>query len=162
MKYMRMIALMAVPVAVGGLLLGAGHAGSTEAGTPACTNALLKGGFGMTGLGSLAGSDFGAIQTLVFDGAGKVTGHGTVSLIKPALAFPYDLQDGTYSVKQDCTGTMRWFGHHPTVGIADHSHTADIVVSDGGKQLSLLYTSTTFPNSPPGPFESLTMWGHHM
>ncbi|MDB5875626.1 MAG: hypothetical protein JWQ07_5068 [Ramlibacter sp.] len=159
----RFAGLLIVPVAAA-LLLGIEHAGTRDGDpAPACTTATLRGGFGMTATGSFAGVDLGAIQAVVFDGAGKVTGHGTAVLLKPSVVIPFELQEGTYTVNADCTGTMHWFGHHPTIAPVDHLHNADLVVSDGGKQLSLIYTSTQFPGgTPPVPVESFTFWGHHM
>ena len=57
---------------------------------------------------------------------------------------------------------MRWFGHHPTFPVADHYHNADFVIGDGGKEISVIYTNTEFPNGLPQPVESLLLTGRRM
>ena len=139
----------------------AAEAGTTG-GTATCTNEALKGGYGTIGTGAGVGMDVGAVTTMVFDGAGKMSGHGTAVFDRAALPFRFEIRNATYSLKNDCTGTMNWFAHFPDLEQADHAHTADIVVSDGGKQLMFIYTSTTFQAGPAGPYVGLTAWGRRM
>ena len=142
---------------------GLARAGSDDGGAPVCTTGLLRGVYGGEGSGSFSGAALGLIATIVFDGAGKVTGRGTAVVDEPAAVERFELQEGTYSIKEDCTGTARFFTHHLTLTPIDHYHTADLVVSDGGKQVSLIYVMTEFPNGvPPTPVESVTYSGHRM
>jgi hypothetical protein len=137
-------------------------AAGTTTETATCTNEALKGGYGTIGTGVGIGMDVGAVTTMVFDGAGKMSGHGTAVFDRPALPFRFEIQNASYSLDKDCTGTMNWFAHFPDIEQADHAHTADIVVSDGGKQLMFIYTSTTFRAGPTGPYVGLTAWGRRM
>jgi len=128
-----------------------------------CTNEVLKGGYGTIGTGAAAGMDVGAVTTMVFDGAGKMSGHGTAIFDRPAaLPFRFEIRNATYTLRTDCTGTMSWYAHFPDIEQGDHSHTADIVVSDGGRQLMFIYTSTTFREGPTGPYVGITAWGRRM
>lgn len=152
----RYAALSALPFVAGSLLFGLGGmeigAGKDGGAGSDCSADLLRGGYGMTGTGSVAGVDLAAIQTLVFDGAGKVAGHGTAVFHNrsPSYVERFDDRDGTYSVRKDCTGTMRWFAKPHSLGpLLDYVHTADLVVSDGGKQISLIYTSEPNRSSSP-------------
>ena len=154
------------PVAAGSAVGWAAHSASADAGAapepPACANGLLKGGYGIVGTGSGAGLDVGVMETMRFDGAGRMSGHGTAVFHRPAQPFRFEIHNATYSLQADCTGTMQWFAHFPGLGAADHGHTADIVVSDGGNQLMFIYTSTTFPGAPTGPYVHITAWGRRM
>lgn len=156
MGHHRIAALVALPVAAGSLLVG------SAGGPPPCSTAALTGAFAMSGTGAYAGRELRAVQTLVFDGKGHVTGKGTAVIDAPILVVPYEAQQGTYALNADCTGTMRWFGHHPTIPVADHFHNADFAVSDGGREVSLIYTNTEFPNGLPQPIESVTLTGRHI
>jgi hypothetical protein len=160
----RLSTRMAVVLASLGVLVAPGmaRAGSGGDDAAACSTGSLRGTYGGSGTGSFAGAALGLIATVVFDGAGKVAGHGTAVLDQPAAVERFDLQQGTYTIGEDCTGTARFFVHHRTVSPIDHYHTADLVVSDGGKQVSLIYVTTEFPNAPPAPAESVTYSGHRM
>jgi hypothetical protein len=105
--------------------LWAENSAPAEAGTTGetggCTNEFLKGGYGTIGTGALVGVDVGAITTMVFDGAGKMSGHGTAVFDRPALPFRFEIQNATYALKDDCTGTMSWYAHFPDLDQVDHS-----------------------------------------
>jgi len=165
MRTRRVTGLLMLPVAAACVLGWVGHGARADAGGEAitCTNEMLKGGYGTIGTGAGFGMDAGAVTTMVFDGAGKMSGHGTAVFDRPALPFRFEIQNATYSLKQDCTGTMTWYAHFPDIERADHSHTADIVVSDGGRQLMFIYTSTTLrTGGSTGPYVGLTAWGRRM
>lgn len=161
MRYPRLAGLLAVPVAAGSLL--AGHVGGTDSNGAPCTTALLNGRYALVGPGSFGGLDLTAVETLLFDGAGHVSGRGTAVIDEPFQVIPFEAQQGTYVVRPDCTATMRWFGHHPTLASLDHFHNADVVIGDGGRQMSLVYTTTEFPGGgPPVPIESFTFTGRRL
>jgi hypothetical protein len=156
-----------LPVVTVSAFLWVGNSGRAVAGTTgdttACTNETLKGGYGTIGTGAGVGMDVGAVTTMVFDGAGKMAGHGTAVFDRPAAGFRFEIRNATYSLNKDCTGTMSWYAHFPDIEQGDHSHTADIVVTDGGKQFMFIYTSTTFQaGGPTGPYVGLTAWGRRM
>lgn len=161
-----LLGLAATSAGSAALLVGLGSGLPAEAGTgsasPACSNGMLQGGYGITALGTGLGLDMGVAETMVFDGAGRFYGHGTAVFSKPASAIRFEVQDGTYTLGKDCTGTMQWYGNLPGLEPINHFHTADVVVMDAGRQLTFVYTSTTFRNAPPGPFIQSTAWGHRM
>src|SRR5262245_10380177 len=111
------IGLLMLPIVAASAFLWAETSAPAEAGptgeTTTCTNELLKGGYGTVGTGAGFGMDVGAVTTMVFDGAGKMSGHGTAAFDRPALAFRFEIQNATYSLNKDCTGTMHWYAHFP-------------------------------------------------
>jgi hypothetical protein len=95
----------------------------------ACTNASVNGPYGM----ALSGTDGSGHQVagvflLTPDGAGNVTGHGTVNdngiVSTPSFS-------GTYTLAANCTGTITIPGS-----------TMTFVVDDSGKQMQLLVVVT--------------------
>lgn len=162
MRYMSVLhtlaALAVAPVSIAAVVVGGPPSDS-----PGCTERTLNGGYGITALGTGAGLSMGVAETMVFDGQGRFHGKGTATFSRPAHAIRFEIRDGTYELGPDCTGTMHWYGNLPGYEPINHFHTADLVVMDGGRQLTFVYTSTTFDKAPaPGPFVQSTGWGHRM
>jgi hypothetical protein len=106
-REMRMLKSVSILLAVGGLLA----AGKAEG--RGCSVASLKGDYGFALLGTRpSGPPPAAIEQMIgvvlahFDGLGHSTGtdniHGSISGLSPDRPV-----SGTYSVSEDCTGTMR-------------------------------------------------------
>lgn len=158
----RLLALLAVPVVASTALLGMRTA---AAGAPeqACSNASLRGGYGLSGDGALAGAGFNMLTALAFDGSGKMAGTATAVLAAPAAVEHVMFENGTYSVNSNCTGTGRFFAAHKTLAVMDHFHLVEFVVSDQGKQLSMILVTTEYRDGAPSlPTESARLVGHRM
>lgn len=125
-----------------------------------CTTATLAGGYQMTGEGAFAGAALATVGRFVFDGAGKMSGHGIAILDMPSAVETYTLRDGTYNVREDCTGSLRFFVLHKTVPPFDHWHDADFVIAAGGKQFSMLYLTLELSEGKSLPIESILWSGH--
>ena len=159
----RTLTVLALAVVVGSVLLRVDGSGQAQAGTGPCDTGTLTGGYAITGTGALGDQDMGLVGTLLFDGAGSVIGGGTAVVHAPALVEPIMLSEGSYSLKGDCTGSTRFFTHHMNLSVIDHYHIADLVVSDGGREFSLLYVATEFASGAPStPVESFVMRGQRL
>lgn len=76
-------------------ILGALPGAGADSGGPRCSTATLGGSYGGAGQGGFAGAAFGAVLRLVFDGAGKMSGHGTAAVELPAAVETVNFTDGT-------------------------------------------------------------------
>jgi hypothetical protein len=94
-----------------------------------CSNASLKGSYGLHATGTLGGDPIAAVGVFTFDGAGNLTGElffrtpgGTLHL------FP----TGTYTVNSDCTVSDTWGGStHESVIVDDGEGYLILNTSDG-------------------------------
>ena len=97
----------------------------------ACTNASLRGSFGIKFDGASVTRGGVASATLVtFDGAGNFTGSDVTSLNGTIVRRTLT---GTYTVNPDCTGSLKFLSDL-TMNEAD----GDFVIVDGGKQLLIV------------------------
>ena len=112
-----------------------------------CSNATLKGSYGLHATGTvLSGSLTGPLAfvgTLTFDGAGQLTGSLSQRLSAGSAAttlikVPYT---GTYSVNADCTVEDTW-----TNTLNGTSSVHESVIVDRGKGLFILNTTIGAPN----------------
>jgi hypothetical protein len=103
-----------------------------------CTVATLKGSFGYTVTGSLAGGPtpgpFAAVGRLTFDGAGNFQNIRTISRNGAITLNAQGI--GTYSVEPDCTGTLTF-----TDGGVVTLSTA-IVIDADGDEFRMIATSS--------------------
>jgi hypothetical protein len=121
-------------VALAGLILGATLARADDKG---CSNATLKGTFGVTNTGLIvappqfAGA-FAGVGTQIFDGKGGTNATATVSangnIVKVTIT-------GTYTVNPDCTGFMTL--NISPVGVTNH---ATFVIVDDGAEIRAINT----------------------
>lgn len=154
----------------GALLFGAGQlsaptagaAGDAVAGSGTCSTEMLKGRYVLAGGGTLGG-DFDVILNLVLDGKGAITeGVGTAVVHRLAAVENVTAKDGTYSVDESCSGKLRFFALHKTVGPYDHAHEADIMVFDGGRQFALINLTTELPGAPNAMTEAFLLRAHRV
>jgi hypothetical protein len=124
-----------------------------------CSNATLRGNYGFTISGTRpTGPPPAPLETFVglaianYDGQGNLTqtygtSHGSIN--GDSLT---DLGSGTYSINEDCSGTMvlNLTGRIPAVSL-----NLWIVVVDGGDQVNLVVMTPT-PNGTPFPASNLT------
>ena len=107
-----------------------------------CSNATLRGSFGYTSTGSLLDSyvpppfagPFAEVGRQTFDGKGNTAATATTSsngnIVKVTIG-------GTYTVNQDCTGSMTLY-----VSPFDATVHADFVISDDGAELRVIGTDS--------------------
>lgn len=167
--------MIALPV-VGALLLGAGQltgpsaaahsAAAVKDGPPTtCSTDVLKGRYILSGGGTIAGDEFDAIVSFVLDGKGTITeGFGTVGLHRVAVAQDLTFKEGTYSVGENCTGTLRFFAAHDNKLLepVDHVHKTKIMVFDGGRQFAMLNLSTEQPGETNNMSEAFRFIAHRV
>ena len=116
-----------------------------------CTNATLSGSYGFTLTGTRPSSPGGPVETIVgvamtqFDGTGNLTQtdniHGSIS----GFPAPDRPGTGTYTINQDCTGTMKLINPGSPV------LTLRIVVVDNGNEVRTAVvdpTATVTPGTP--------------
>ena len=121
---LRLVQLMMIAaMAVG---IGNGLAQAQGRGPQECGFYSASGGFAFRSEGTFPdGSKSVFVGTMIFDGAGKVSGINTGSI--SGFVFK-DSFGGTYSINKDCTGTY--------VGVfSTGSVHWDIVVADNGKKI---------------------------
>ena len=102
-----------------------------------CTVATLKGSFGYTVTGSLAGGPsagpFAAVGRITFDGAGNFANVRTISRNGAITSRAQGI--GTYGVEPDCTGALVFTdGGVVTLG-------TDLVISADGDEIRMIATS---------------------
>ncbi len=123
--------------AAAALLLWSNGALARQDAQAGCTVATLKGSYGYTVTGSLAGGPtpgpFAAVGRLTFDGAGNFQNSRTIS--RNGLITPRVQGTGTYSIEPDCAGTML-FSDGGVVTLSN-----DIVVDADGDAFRLIATS---------------------
>ena len=99
-KTVRTVSASAVILSASMLIAG-------EHGNGQCSNATLKGSYGLHATGTIIGvGDFAAVGRFTFDGNGSLTGKLFVRVAgnnREPPAFT-----GTYSVSPDCTVTDSW------------------------------------------------------
>ncbi len=122
---------------VASLLLGASTSLRAE---DACTAASFKGAFGYT----LKGFVYDARGTLyilaaagrmVSDGEGVITGADAISYDGSIVKRKYN---GTYTVNEDCTGSMVFEGDDTSIT------NASFVIVNDGREVSLVQTDANF------------------
>ena len=97
-----------------------------------CTNASLKGTYGITCEGALGGSPAAEVGIATYDGKGKVSGKSTISINGTILKdVPFE---GTYTLNADCTGTI--FGTLGNLNLSLH-----FVLVDGGREIYFIIAS---------------------
>jgi hypothetical protein len=102
-----------------------------------CSAATLQGSFGYTVTGFAPGlAPFAAVGRIVFDGSGLVTTTRTLS--NNGVIIRGDIASGTYTVGDNCTGTLTI----SATGLGQLN--LDIVVDDGGDQLRGIVTNAGF------------------
>jgi hypothetical protein len=113
-----------------GALLSASMLIAGEHGNGQCSNATLKGSYGLHATGTIIGiGDFAAIGRFTFDGKGNLTGKLFVRVNGNNLEPPEFT--GTYSVNPDCTVSDSWGGS---------SHVS-VIVNEGKEYFILNNTS---------------------
>jgi hypothetical protein len=110
-----------------------------------CSNAALRGSFGYTSTGTLLdvpppfAGPFAEVGRQTFDGKGNTDATATTSsngnIVKVTIG-------GTYTVNQDCTGTMTLY-----VSPFDATVHADFVISDDGAELRAIVSDSGFVES---------------
>jgi hypothetical protein len=108
---------------------------SEAQGSATCTNAGVKGAFGVQSTGTfltIGPVAFNGLLTL--DGSGNLTGTASGSV--DGQIFSQQSLSGTYQIKSNCTGTMTF-----QVSGQQAQH-ASVVVVSGGKGMLLLETDT--------------------
>jgi len=70
--------------------------------TPSCSNHTLKGSYGATITGTIAGLPFAELDLVTADGKGNFSGSGTVSYNGSVSSVTFT---ATYSVNSDCSGS---------------------------------------------------------
>ena len=109
-----------------------------------CSNATLKGAYGLNGTGTALGNPMGnltSIATLYFDGAGNFSKQDEEDFINGAL-YPQSSLSGTYSVTPDCLFTLTATG-------ADN-FTANGAIVDRGATLDLIPVAGVFVEAVVG------------
>jgi hypothetical protein len=107
-------------------ILTAVFSGNIAEGKDNCSNATLKGSYGLHATGTIIGvGDFAAVGLFTFDGKGGLTGKLFVRANGNNFAPPEFT--GTYSVNPDCTVSDSWGGS---------THVSVIV--NGGKEYFIL------------------------
>ena len=104
-------------------ILSAVFSGSIAEGKNVCSNATLKGTYGLHATGTVTGiGDFAAVGLFTFDGKGSLTGKLFIRVNGSNIEPP--VFTGTYSVSPDCTVTDHW-------GAPINSTHLSIIVNDG-------------------------------
>ncbi|MCA1593262.1 MAG: hypothetical protein LC754_11555 [Acidobacteria bacterium] len=130
---------MAVTLAAMVLVAGAGRGAQPVAATAGrCHLQTLDGAYGFAGSGLVVAGPqtfpLAIAARLAFDGQGHLTGKGTVSFNGQV---DHETMEGTYTVNEDCTGSISLVGHHTGF---DDVHNFDFVIVDGGKEVAFVET----------------------
>jgi hypothetical protein len=105
-----------------------------------CTDATLSGRYALRGDGFVPGGPppapmvpFAVVSLMTLDGSGSLSNDVTVSTNG---VISRNVDPGTYTVNEDCTGTM-------TINISEPPFQLnfDLVVADGGKEFDLIATT---------------------
>jgi hypothetical protein len=139
----------AVVTSTGGVKEVDGHTGATTGGSvlaqgsPTCTNAGVKGSFGLEATGVfVTGAPFTGPLALIGElvlsvnasGDGEISGHVAGSENGTILTFTKEPVTGSYSVNKDCTGTF---------SITPEGKSAlnfSFVIVNGGKEMLAIFT----------------------
>jgi len=111
-----------------------------------CSNATLRGSYGLEGTGTLTGGPFAGpialVGVITFDGNGRFTQHQTQRLlvagVPTTLKVPFI---GTYTVNADCT-----FSLEQTNTLNGTIATVEAVIVDHGREYVGLNTTAGSPN----------------
>jgi hypothetical protein len=95
----------------------------------ACSNATLKGHYSALLTGSVDGLPFAALDLVVSDGNGNISGTGTVVVNGTPMPTSFT---ATYSVNPNCSGSF----------VSDTGTTEDITVSLDGSEVQILLTAS--------------------
>jgi len=98
-----------------------------------CSDATLKGHYSALLNGSVNGAPFAALDIVISDGNGNITGTGTVVVNGTPMPTSFT---ATYTVNPDCSGSF----------VSDTGTTEDITVSRDGSEVQIILTGT-----PLGP-----------
>lgn len=167
--------VVALPL-LGVLLFGAGQLTARSAAaqtdgadkdalTTSCSNDMLKGRYVFSGGGTIAGDEFDTVGNFLMDGKGTIAeGFATVALQRVAHPEDLTLTNGTYSVDENCTGTLKFFAVHNNklLGPIDHSHETKMMVFDGGRQFGLINLSTNTPGAPNNMSEAFRLTAYRV
>ena len=102
----------------------------TAYGKKACSNSTLQGQYGAVLTGFSGGYAFAALDTVIADGAGTLTGGGTIVVNGTATAVPIS---ATYTVNSDCTGTATF----------SSGSTQALIIKNDGSEVYILRTGPT-------------------
>jgi hypothetical protein len=94
-----------------------------------CSNATLKGNYSALLTGSVNGLPFAALDLVVSDGNGNITGTGTIVVNGNPMTTSFT---ATYSVNPDCSGSFA----------SDTGTTEAITVSLDGSAVQIILTGT--------------------
>ena len=103
-----------------------------------CSNASLKGSYGLHATGTLGGDPIAAVGLFTFDGAGSLTAN---LFFRTPAGTLHLLPAGTYSVSSECIVTDHWGGSDHTSVIVDDGrgylilNTSDGVISGEARKL---------------------------
>jgi len=100
-----------------------------EAKSVACSNATLKGHYSALLTGSVNGLPFAALDLVISDGNGNISGTGTVVVNGSPMPTSFT---ATYTVNSNCSGSF----------VSDTGTTEDITVSLDGSEVQIILTST--------------------
>jgi hypothetical protein len=95
----------------------------------ACSNATLKGHYSALLTGSVDGLPFAALDLVVSDGNGNISGTGTVVVNGTPMPTSFT---ATYSVNPNCSGSF----------VSDTGTIEDITVSLDGSEVQILLTAS--------------------
>ncbi len=105
----------------------------TSIGTPACTNASIKGSYGYLFSGLLSGAPYAEEGQVTSNGSGGLTASSVVNLNGTLTPVP---ANGSYTVLSDCSGTAQLtnkFGtHHFSFAVVEDGHLAIFSETDAG------------------------------
>ncbi len=136
-------AATALVVVAGLAALTGSKAWKLHATTPACSNSILRGGYGAgtTGLANTSGNPndirirtfvpFAEAAYFAFDGHGNLSGSSTVEFGNFVSPVTFT---GTYTVNANCTGNLT-----VDAGASGIVH-RDLVIVDGGKEVEFVST----------------------
>ncbi|HZQ21538.1 MAG TPA: hypothetical protein VFA89_01960 [Terriglobales bacterium] len=100
-----------------------------EAKSAACSNATLRGHYSALLTGSVNGLPFAALDLVVSDGNGNISGTGTVVVNGTPMPTSFT---AIYTVNSNCSGSF----------VSDTGTTEDITVSLDGSEVQIILTST--------------------
>jgi hypothetical protein len=107
-------------------LLGLGGGARAQAD---CTNASLKGTFGITCQGFLGSSPAAEVGIATYDGKGKGSGKSTISV--SGTIFPDVPFEETYTLNADCTGTATFTdGSQAALVLDDHKSELRVLITE--------------------------------
>jgi hypothetical protein len=96
-----------------------------------CNLLTVKGSYGVLATGSFGPAQLATLGTVNFDGAGNISGQSTSSF---SGSISSDSFTGTYTVNEDCSGTINFVYAFFTIS-------GNTVIVDNGKELFLIETN---------------------